>query len=64
VIRWGSRGPTVGVDVPIDEADEQDPNAYYNRLGRSMYFTGALFDFFGEEVADKRWKRVPQVDWN
>ena len=36
VIRWNRNGPTVGVDVPYDQAQEGDPNFYYNRLGRGI----------------------------
>ena len=62
VIRWGSRGPAVGVHVPYDFADEKDSNAYYRRLGHGIFFTDALQDFFGGEVPDSRWKRLPALD--
>jgi hypothetical protein len=43
VIRWGRRGPTVGVKVTYEEIEAQSPNSYYDGWARvSAFMTGYL----------------------
>jgi hypothetical protein len=61
-LRWGSRGPKVGVDVPLDTTEDGPWEAYQQSIGRSMWAMDALAAFFGGKVPTKRWEPLPTLD--
>ena len=61
-LRWGRRGPKVGVYVPYDYRDEEGSNVYCRTIGQAMWAADGLEPFFGDDIPADRWDALPTID--